>query len=61
MDQDGNVIAKAWCEAVVKRTREFSDTSDAADAINPPVSPMNTAYGRRYEIVSFRWLSADEV
>ncbi len=60
-DQDGNVIAKAWCEAVVKRTRQFSDTSDAADTINPPVNPMNTTYGRRYEIVSFRWLSADEV
>lgn len=60
-DQDGNVIAKAWCEAVVKRTREFSDTSDAADSINPPVNAMNTTYGRRYEIVSFRWLSADEV
>lgn len=61
MDQGGNVIAKAWCEAVVNRTRDFSDKSDAADTIDPPVNPMNTTYGRRYEIVSFRWLSADEV
>jgi hypothetical protein len=60
-DQDGNVIAKAWCEAVVKRTREFSDKTDAADSINPPVNAMNATYGRRYEIVSFRWLNADEV
>jgi len=60
-DQDGNVIAKAWCEAVVKRTREFSDKTDAADTINPPVNAMNATYGRRYEIVSFRWLNADEV
>jgi len=60
-DQDGNVIAKAWCEAVVKRTREFSDKSDAADSVNPPVNGMNATYGRRYEIISFRWLSANEV
>lgn len=60
-DQDGNVIAKAWCEAVVKRTREFSDKSDAADTINPPVNAINTTFGRRYEIVSFRWLNNDEV
>jgi hypothetical protein len=61
LDQDGNVIAKAWCEAVVKRTREFSDKSDAADTVNPPVNGMNATYGRRYEVISFRWLSADEV
>jgi hypothetical protein len=61
MDQNGNVIAKAWCEAVVKRTREFSDKSDAADTVNPPVNGMNATYGRRYEVFSFRWLSADEV
>jgi hypothetical protein len=61
LDQDGNVIAKAWCEAVVKRTREFSDKSDAADSVNPPVNGMNATYGRRYEVISFRWLSADEV
>jgi hypothetical protein len=61
LDQDGNVIAKAWCEAVVKRTREFSDKSDAADSIDPPVNGMNATFGRRYEVISFRWLSADEV
>jgi len=61
MDQSGNVIAKAWCEAVVRRTRDFSDKSEAADSINPPVNTMNATYGRRYEVISFRWLSADEV
>jgi type II secretory pathway pseudopilin PulG len=61
LDQGGKVIAAAWCEAVVKRTRDFSDKSDAADSINPPANSMNATYGRRYEIISFRWLNADEV
>jgi type II secretory pathway pseudopilin PulG len=60
-DKNGNVVAQAWCEAVVKRTRDFTQTSDAADSVNPPVGAYNTTFGRRYEIVSFRWLSADEV
>jgi hypothetical protein len=61
LDDNGNVIATAWCEAVVKRTRDFSDSSDAADSIKPPANSMNMTYGRHYEVVSFRWLNADEV
>ena len=61
LDQNGKVIAQAWCEAVVKRTREFSNDSDAADSINPPLNNMNAAFGRRYRIVSFRWLDSNEV
>jgi hypothetical protein len=36
VDQNGNVIARAWCEAVVKRTRDFSADSDAADSVDSP-------------------------
>jgi hypothetical protein len=61
LDKNGNVVAQAWCEATVKRTREFSDPSDAADSIDPPQYPMNVTFGRRYEITSFRWLNANEV
>ena len=60
-DASGNVIAKAWCEAVVRRTRDFCDQADAADSIEPPSSPTNTKFGRRYQIVTFRWLNKDEV
>jgi hypothetical protein len=60
-DRSGKVIATAWCEAVVKRTRNFCDASDPADAVSPPVAVMNTKLGRRYEIVAFRWLAKDEV
>jgi len=61
LDPSGKVIAKAWCEAVVKRTREFVNTADAADTINPPTNAMNTTFGRRYEMISFRWLNSHEV
>ncbi|MFT6792527.1 MAG: hypothetical protein ACJAR1_000507 [Rubritalea sp.] len=60
-DATGAVIARAWCEATVKRRRDFVDQEDAADFIEPPTNAQNVMFGRRYEIISFRWLSEDEV
>ena len=60
-DVSGKVIARAWCEAVVSRTRDFVDPADAPDSIEPPTRPANTQYGRRYVVTSFRWLAHDEV
>lgn len=61
LDKNGNVAARAWCEAVVKRKREFSDKSEAPDSIDPPAKKTNQTFGRRYEIVSFRWLNSNEI
>lgn len=60
-DATGKVTARAWCEAVVSRTRDFVNQADAADSIDPPVNQDSIRYGRRYEMVSFRWLNADDV
>ena len=60
-DAQDQVLARAVCEAVVRRTRDFSDPVDAPDLLNPPTKPANKTYGRRFQLVSFRWLAADEV
>ena len=52
---------KAWCEAVVQRQRDFVDDTDIPTTIDSSLSTTNQAFGRRFKIVSFRWLSADEV
>jgi hypothetical protein len=53
---------KAWCEAVVQRQHDFvDDTQSPTTAIDAPLSITNQAFGRRFKIVSFRWLAADEV
>lgn len=57
-----NVIkAKVVCEVVVRRTREYCDPTEAADISAPVSSPLNKTFGRRFEIVSFRWLSTSEI
>jgi hypothetical protein len=60
-DRQGRVIARAVCAAVVQRTREFVDPGDTADLTTGPSLPVNQRFGRRFKIVSFRWLSPRKV
>jgi len=56
------VLARAWCEATVQRVPEFVDPTDApATAEAALQSAANRRFGRRFQIVSFRWLNADEI
>ena len=64
---DGKTVAKAWAEAEVQRLPEF------LDPVDPPETPeyntggtrvlslANRHFGRRFRVVSFRWLNSDEV
>lgn len=73
LDTNGNVIAKAWCEAIIQRVPEYADSSNedhiAARTLdtqgnfvdNAALSEINGRYGRRFKIKSFRWLSKDEI
>jgi len=61
--RNGNqVAARAWCEAVVQRTHSFVDPTDEPEtAIDSLTKDANKKFGRRFEIVAFRWLAVDEV
>jgi len=58
-DPDGKVVARAWCEATVQRFPEYLDPADAPEAI--ATSEANIRFGRRFEIIAFRWLSPGEI
>lgn len=57
----GQVTAKAWCEAVVQRTPLYVDAQNAATDRGAALNSLNQFFGRRYQIVSFRWLSPNEI
>lgn len=60
----GKTSAQAWCEAVVQRRADYVDPADAATALPGDAtlnSEANKRFGRRFSIISFRWLSPDEV
>ena len=60
-DAAGNITAHATCEATVRRTRDYVDPSDAPDITTLPTAAANLRFGRRYQIVSFRWLADAEI
>ncbi|MDR1281308.1 MAG: hypothetical protein LBK99_10870 [Opitutaceae bacterium] len=54
--------ARAWCEAIVQRLPGYVDPqANTPDATPGALSSVNAAFGRRFRIVSFRWLSPDEI
>lgn len=66
----GDVSASAVCEAVVQRLPEYVDSvsNEAWDEATNPLAPsssqlseLNERFGRQYKIVSFRWLSEQEI
>lgn len=59
-DADDKIQAKAWCEAVVQRTPEYVDPSNPPETADS-LAPVNTTFGRKFGIVSFRWLSQTEI
>lgn len=70
-DNQGRIVAKAICEAVVQRMPSFVDASEAADKVQAALGDesrsiaalgeANRRFGRRLEIVSLRWLDSEEV
>jgi hypothetical protein len=61
-DATGKVLATAWCEAVVQRHPGYMDPTDAAETAPADLSvPVNKTFGRRFNLISFRWLSANEL
>lgn len=57
---------RAWCEALVQRVPEYFDpsvaTGDAAEvAPSALVNTFNQTYGRRFKIISFRWLTRSDI
>jgi len=59
------IEAKAWCEAVVQRLPEYIVPKNGAigDAPEtwPATNPNNQIFGRRFQVVSFRWLSPNDI
>jgi len=59
----GATEGRAWCEATVQRVPEYFDAS-ADDAVVLPdelTSALNLRYGRRFKVISFRWLTRSDI
>ena len=61
VDKQGKVISKAWCEAVVQRSPNYVDGGDNALKGPANLNVINAKFGRRFEVVFFRWLQPSEI
>jgi hypothetical protein len=57
----GEVRGRAWVEAVVQRTPDFCNATQAPETAFEALTASNKALGRRFRIVAFRWLSPHEI
>jgi hypothetical protein len=57
----GGAPVRVFCEAIVQRVPEFIDSSNRPDASAEDLTPVNQRLGRRFRIVSFRWLAKGEI
>ena len=63
-DASGKITARAYAEAVVQRVPEYVDPADRPSlnaAADPTAKAANKTFGRRFNMVSFRWLSGNEI
>ncbi|HKK17226.1 MAG TPA: hypothetical protein VJ952_00985 [Opitutales bacterium] len=56
----GRVISRVWCEAIVQRLPDPVEASGGGTVKEELQSPSNS-FGRKFTILSFRWLDEDEV
>ncbi|PAW60130.1 MAG: hypothetical protein B9S37_10770 [Verrucomicrobiia bacterium Tous-C3TDCM] len=63
VDPQGKVIARAYAEAVAQRVPEYLDSVDrpSINAYTESASEVNKAFGRRISVVSFHWLTKEEI
>lgn len=59
--RNGAIEAEAWCEAIVQRVPEFLDSGQSPGTPFSELNTVNENFGRRLRVVSFRWLTAEEV
>ena len=61
-DAANKIIASATCEAIIQRIPEYIDPADTPEVAPAALtSRANKTFGRRFNLVSFRWLSASEI
>jgi len=62
LDHEGKVVARAWCEAEVQRSAEFITGEEPRDTRPDDLkNVIDQTFGRRFDMISFRWLLPHEL
>jgi len=53
--------SRAWCEARVQRVPAYVDATQPAETTPDQLNATNQAHGRRFKVVTFRWLTSADL
>ncbi len=54
-------VKRAWCEARVQRLPNYVDATQPAETSPDQLNATNQALGRRFKVVTFRWLTSADI
>ena len=57
----GEPEGRAWAEACVQRMPDYVDAAQPPETAPAALNPTNRTYGRRFKLISFRWLAASDI
>lgn len=57
----GAIEGRAWAEATVQRVPEYFDPSQPPETLPADLNALNALHGRRFKVVSFRWLTRSDI
>jgi hypothetical protein len=61
----GQVLGKAWCEAIVQRFSDYVDPTELPErgsaTVPGTLNTVNQEFGRRFRVISFRWLNGKDI
>ena len=68
-DDSGEVVATAYCEAVIQRSIDFVDKTNSPDEhhsdrfgnANSSFTQLNREFGRNFKLVRFKWINESEL
>ena len=60
-DIHGTVTSKAYLEVVVQQVTDFVDSTDIATTDMASISTINQTFGRKFKIVSFKWINESDL
>jgi hypothetical protein len=57
---DAEPTSRAWCEAIAQRLPDYIEP-DVDPSTTPASGSASATFGRRFKIISFRWLSPNDI
>jgi hypothetical protein len=57
----GELEGRAWAEAWMQRMTDYVDPSQPAETAPAALNLTNRTYGRRFKVISFRWLASSDI